>query len=456
MLTKNNEKQFEMEFVMIDQLVADDHLLRAIDKYIDFEFIYELVDNMYSEIGRPSVDPIVLFKMLLIQKLFGISSERRLMKEIQHNVAYRWFLGFGLTTKVPDHSIFSQNKIRRFKESTIFEDIFLEINEQANDYGLIKGKIVYTDSTHIRANASNSKSENEVSEVEIDEDRYLEKVNQVRQRHGIKPLPRKKPKFETKTRKVSTTDPESGFMNRSRKPRGFYWLDHRTVDSSYNIILDTFVTSGNVHDSTVYLQRLDYIINEYKNLPNPIKYACADAGYFTDKVLTGLKERHLKAIIGAPRFRAPKGKDSKYWFSYDIIEDVYVCREGEFLEHKRTPRNGYSEYESDPEKCEKCERKSKCLLKPKDTIRVIRRHVNDEYKEEARILLSSEIGEALYSRRKETVERSFADSKQHHGYRYAHYRGKENVQNEAYLVCVAQNIKKIALVMRSMNHVGKV
>ena len=312
MMSKNTVNQQELELVMIEQLVSEDHVLRAIDRYISFEFIYDLVEEMYStNNGRPSIDPVVLFKMLLVQKLFGISSERRLMNEIHHNMAYRWFLGYGITTKIPDHSIFSQNKIRRFKESNIFEDIFINIVNQAIDYGLVKGKIVYTDSTHIRANASNSKYENEIYEVLEDKNLHLEKVNLIRERHGKKPLRELDPKITQKSRKVSKTDPDSGYMHRDRKPVGFYHLDHRTVDSSYNIILDTFITPGNTHDSIPYLSRLDYINAIFPNLPNPVKYACADAGYFTTRVLKGIKERGMTAIIGAARYQKKKGKDSR-------------------------------------------------------------------------------------------------------------------------------------------------
>lgn len=441
--------QQEIELVMLEQLVKEDHLLRSIDKYINFSFIYNEVEYLYSDIGRPSIDPVTLFKMLLIKDLYGISSERRLMQEIHHNMAYRWFLGYGITTKVPDHSIFSQNKIRRFRESTIFEDIFIEIVNQAIDYGLVKGKIVYTDSTHVRANASNSKYENEVHEVIEDKNRHLEKVNIIRERHGKKPLKELESKVVEKSRKVSKTDPDSGFMNRSRKPRGFYHLDHRTVDSSYNIILDTFITAGNVHDSIPYLERLDWISETFDRIPQKIKYACADAAYFTNNVLSGLKERHLQPIIGAARYHGKKGKLSKYWFTFDLIEDVYVCKQGELLNYKTTNREGYSEYISNPEDCCECLYKDKCLTND-DGFRTIRRHVDEEYKDEARQLLKSEKGKALYDRRKETVERSFADSKEHHGHRYAHYRGKDNVQNEAYMIATAQNIKKIAMVLRSI------
>lgn len=114
---KKDKQQLQFELVMLDQLVKPDHDLRKIDKYIDFNFIYDLVEPYYSEVmGRPSIDPVVLFKMSLIQALDGIRSEERLVDAIHHNMAYRWFLGYGLTEPIPDHSTISHNRAVRFKD----------------------------------------------------------------------------------------------------------------------------------------------------------------------------------------------------------------------------------------------------------------------------------------------------------------------------------------------------
>lgn len=439
-------QQQKMEFVMLEQLVKPDHLLRKIERNIEFEFIYEVVHELYShETGRPSVDPVVLFKMELIQKLYGIRSIRRLVDDIHHNMAFRWFLGYGITDSIPDHSVFSQNKIRRYKDSSKYKEIFEIIVAQAIEKDLVKGKIVYTDSTHIRANASNSKFESEEFEIEVHKNTHLDRINSVRERHGQNPLKEKENGTKDKKKKVSTTDPDCAFMRRDRKPTGFYYLDHVTVDSAYNIILDAFITPGNVHDAIPYVSRLDYI-NKTHELPKPLKYACADAGYFNNNVLLALKERNLKPIICPTKFQKKPGKDSKYWFAYDLIEDAYICREGHLLEYKTTKRDGYSEYVSEEEVCDKCPKKGQCLL-GKNKIRTIRRHVLEEYKDEARAALKEDKGRNLYDRRKETVERVFADAKELHGFRYAHFRGREKVQTEAYLVAIAQNIKKMAIVL---------
>ena len=129
-----------MEFVSIEELVPKEHLLRKIDKVIDFGFIRERVKDLYcADNGRPAIDPVVLFKMLFIGYLFGTRSERQLVRDIQVNVAYRWFMGFGLTDKVPDASTISQNRRRRFAEGTIYQEIFDEIVLQAIRRKMVDG-----------------------------------------------------------------------------------------------------------------------------------------------------------------------------------------------------------------------------------------------------------------------------------------------------------------------------
>lgn len=195
MLTNNIKKQNELELVYIENLVPANHLLRQIDKYIDFSFIRDLTKDLYCpDNGRPSVDPVVLFKMLFIGYLFGIRSERQLVKEIEVNVAYRWFLGYNLTDKIPSHSTISQNRIKRFKDTNIYQDIFDNIVFQAINKNLVSGKILYTDSTHLKANANKNKFTKEVVKQSTKE--YLEQlekdINEDRMVHGKQPLKKKK------------------------------------------------------------------------------------------------------------------------------------------------------------------------------------------------------------------------------------------------------------------------
>ena len=453
MMTKRDNIQLQAELIVLEQLVKKEHLLRKINNHIDFNFVYDLVENKYSnDNGRPSIDPVVLLKMSLLQALYGIPSERRLVDEVHHNMAYRWFLGYGLTEEIPDHSTFSYNRKQRFRNADIYEDIFNEVVLMAIEKGLVKGKIFYTDSTHIRANASNSKYENETYEEIISEDEsLLALINEKRLSKGQKPLNPASDKVETKTKKVSKTDPDSGYMHRDRKPVGFYHLLHGTVDSSNNILLGLKVTPGNVHDSTVYVECLDEIFNNLEIIP---KYVGADAGYFNIDILEDLSERNLTPVIGPRKYAGKKQKKSKYWFTYYPEEDIYKCFEAQILKYKTTTREGYVEYQSSKESCKNCPSRDKCLYEDKETMqinedqtRIIRRHVKEHYADEVRAFMKTEKGKNLYSRRKETIERIFADMKEICGIRYAHYRGNEGVKAQALLTGAALNIKKMAMVL---------
>jgi transposase len=191
MIDERNTVQPKMEIVLIEDLVPQDHILRKIDKNIDFSFIRELTKDLYChDNGRPAVDPIILFKILFIGYLFGIRSERQLIRDIEVNIAYRWFLGYSLTEKVPSHSTISMNRITRFKGTGIYQKIFDEIVLQAISHKLVDGKILYTDSTHLKANANKRKLVSQ--EVEVSVKSYTEALDKAidedRINHGKKEL----------------------------------------------------------------------------------------------------------------------------------------------------------------------------------------------------------------------------------------------------------------------------
>ena len=151
---KNREKQVEEVKISLEAMVPENHILRTIDKAIDFSFIYEEVEGLYSDKGRPGIDPVSLFKIVFIQYLFGIRSMRQTIKEIEVNVAYRWFIGYSLTEPVPHFSTFGKNYVRRFAATDIFERILSE----AEKAGYVDACAVFIDSTHIKASANKHKS----------------------------------------------------------------------------------------------------------------------------------------------------------------------------------------------------------------------------------------------------------------------------------------------------------
>jgi len=441
---KPPEKRPEFEIICLEDYIPDDHLLRKINKHIDFSFIRDIVSHLYSpDTGRPAIDPALLIKMLFIGYLYGIRSERQLEQEIKVNMAYRWFLGLGVTGKVPHHSTISFNRIKRFQGTSVFQDIFDRIVEQAIKHGLIDGRVLFTDSTHLKANANKKKYVTE--QIAETTKEYMEELNRAvdadRKAHGKKPLQEKKgksvkkrmpfesndidaatssfteePVSETKgspTReiKVSTTDAESGYMYREGKPEGFFYLDHRTVDFKYNLITDVHITAGNVHDSVPYLSRLK---RQKARFGFEVDAVALDAGYLTSALCHGLSEAKIFGVIGHRRFSGVRGMFPKRKYRYDAVNDCYVCPASEVLRYRTTTREGYREYVSTPEKCRMCEFLNQCT-RSREHRKVVTRHVWAESVEQIHHNRLSPEGKRLYKARCQTIERSFADAKELHG-----------------------------------------
>ena len=153
-----NEGRTQISLVSLEELVPKDHLVRKIDRALDFSFIYDLVEDLYCEDnGRPSVDPVVLIKIALIQCLFGIRSMRQTIKEIETNVAYRWFIGYDFTQPIPHFSTLGKNYVRRFKDTNLFEEIFMRILEEAVKHGFVQPDVLFIDATHVKASANKNK-----------------------------------------------------------------------------------------------------------------------------------------------------------------------------------------------------------------------------------------------------------------------------------------------------------
>jgi transposase len=450
MLREPGPQQQVLEIVTLESLVPEDHLLRNIDRYVDFEFIREEVKHLYcTDNGRPALDPVMLFKMLFIGYLFGVRSERQLMREIQVNVAYRWFLRLGLTDRVPDASTLSQNRRRRFAQSAVYQRIFDRIVLQAIRQGFVEGKVIYTDSTHLKASANKHKfTEQQAHRSTVDYLDALEKaVNADRQAHGKKPFKVKPAEPDSKSIKKSTTDPDRGNMVREGKPKGFFYLDHRSVDGQCNIITDCYVTPASLHDSVPYLSRLD---RQRARFGFKVQAVGLDAGYFTAGICKGLEDRGIYGVIGYRRPTHRPGYFRKRDYTYDPEQDHYVCPAKQLLKYRTTNRQGYREYISDPQHCQSCPLRGQCTQSANRT-KVVTRHVWEASKERINQHRLTPVGKAIYRRRKETIERSFADAKQLHGHRYARMRGLKKAQEQCLLAAACQNMKKMALLMAQKN-----
>lgn len=262
--------------------------------------------------------------------------------------------------------------------------------------------------------------------------------------HGKKPLLEKERQPVEKETKVSRTDPDAGYMVREGKPKGFFYLDHRTVDGRLGIITDTHATPANVHDSIVYLGRLD---RQRQRFGFEVAAVGLDAGYATSGIAHGLEQRNIPGGIGYRRPTPPRpGMMPNKAFAYEAELDSYRCPQGQLLGYSTTDRTGYRHYKSDPAICQNCPLLASCTSSC-NAVRLITRHVWADARERTDANRLTPWGKRIYKRRKETVERSFADAKQLHGHRYARFRGLLAVKCQCLLAAAAQNIKKIALAL---------
>lgn len=449
MLRKQNTEYHrnQVSFFTLNDLVPEDHLLRQIDRYVDFSFIYDLVTPLYDESdGRPSLDPVLLIKLPLIQYLCNVKSMRQTIKDCEVNVAYRWFLGLDLKDPIPHFSTFGKNYTRRFKETDLFEQIFYGILAQAVQADLVETKTVFIDGTHIKAHANNHKYQklavpedalwyNEQLEKEIREDRVLH------EKKALKSLT-KAQKKEVKEKKVSKTDPESGWFHKGEHKEVFAYCSQVACDR-HGWVLGFTSHAGNLHDSRTFKSIYDLLKSRYG-----LNMLVMDAGYKTPAISHLLMEKNLTAVFPYKRPMTKKDFFKKYEFKYDEEFEGYTCPEGQWLPYSTTNREGYREYKSNPKICETCPMLKKCT-RSKNHVKVITRHLWAKDLEAFEHLRQLGFTKKIYEKRKETIERLFGTAKEFHGLRYTNQNGREKLHTKLALTFACLNMKKLAKVMRN-------
>ncbi len=454
-MTKKKYKNDCMILNTLEELVPKEHLVRKLDNCMDFTFIEEKVSDLYSKCGRPSVPPVVLFKLLFINKIFGINSMRRTCEECKVNIAYRWYLGLSMYDEIPNYSTWSQNYIRRYKDSDIFNEIFECILSQAMEYGFIDMETVFGDSTHQKANAN----KNKYTDVEVEivkkeyEEELLKEINEDRKRHGKKPIENIEKReimfseetgeiienVETKHIKESKTDPESGCFHKGEKEKCFAYSHHTFCDKNGFVIAKVTIP-GNIHDSVSFFPVYKVLNEKFKE---KIKNLCLDAAYATPAICREIIMNGHIPIMPYKRPMTKKGFFKKYEYVYDEYYDCYICPNNEILSYATTDKNGYKIYKSNPEKCQNCPLREQCT-KSKNNQKVVTRHVWEEYKEEMNANRYTPLWKENYPLRKETIERTFGDCKEQHGLRFTRVRGLKKNEQNATLIFACHNLKKMA------------
>lgn len=444
---KSEDNRKQISFCCMDDLVPKDHILRKIEKAIDFSFIYDLVQDKYSEdTGRPSIDPVVLFKIVFIQYLFGIRSMRQTIKEIEVNAAYRWFLGYDWNDPVAHFTTFGKNYSRRFEGTDIFEQIFARILLEAVKLKYVNPKAVFIDSTHIKASANRNKKMK--VQVQVEAQHYhkelMEEINKDREAHGKKPFDDDGPgkgggTGKTKETEKSTTDPECGIFHKGEHEKCFAYTAHTACDR-HNFILGMELSPANVHDSVMFKS----IYDKVKVVFPEIKYVVADAGYKIPYICKQILDDHRIPVLPYKRPMSKEGYFKPYQYVYDEYYDCVLCPNNQVLHYSTTNRAGYREYKSDPEICKRCPMRAQCTQRKNDQ-KTVTRHVWADYLDTAEDFRYTPQGKGIYRERSETIERVFADAKEKHGLRFTTLRGKAKVTMQALLTFACMNLKKLAV-----------
>ena len=464
------------EIVDTESLVPREHLLRKIDAAVDFNKIYDMVEPLYcADNGRPSVDPVVLFKMVLIQHLYGLGSLRRTAEEVRANIYYRWFLGYRLQEETPHFSTVSYNFRHRFTSETV-DQIFGWILMEMAEAGYVAPGVVFVDGTHIKANANTKKVVKK--EVPVAAKRYaeelMEEVNADREAHGKKPFedkkddknnndpppPPKKKRDNTSKKKlkkrkkeakktvtVSTTDPDCGLFVKGDHKKQLAYEAHTACDV-HGVVLAVEVTPGNVHDSVAFDDVYDKVVEQFPD----VHAFVADSAYKTPHIC---KKVFSDGRVLSTAYKRPQTKSGHEWWKYVYDEhfDCIICPEYQVLEYSTTNRDGYREYKSDPKVCVNCPTRHLCT-KNKNCIKTVTRHIWKEYEELADNARYMPIYKRMYKARKETIERVFADAKEQHGMRCTRYTGLAQVTNWVKLKFAAMNLKKFANRLWKDTHPG--
>src|SRR5689334_8989493 len=236
-------------YFRLEDQVPENHLLRLIDKHVSFEFVRERLRESYSDTGRPSIDPELLLRILLIGYLYGITSERKLVEELRMHLAWRWFTGLSFDQEIPHHSTFSKNRHGRFQQSKLFEQLFEQIVSQCVEVGLVEGKHLSVDGSFVEANAA--------KESRIPREQMVEAA-QVHHtlREYLKELEKQNPVEEPvhQQEQVSTTDPASTYATKSGTPARLGNYDHYLVDNHSCVIVGLQATAARMSQETVAAQ----------------------------------------------------------------------------------------------------------------------------------------------------------------------------------------------------------
>jgi transposase len=421
----------------LERHVPADHLMRSIDRFVDLGDLRARLAPFYSSLGRPSIDPELLIRMLLVGYSHGIRSERRLCEEVHLNLAYRWFCRLGLDGEVPDHSTFSKNRHGRFRDSDPMRHLFETVLRRCIAAGLVGGEGFAVDASLIKAEASRQKGVEGSKGLPPEmTSRAIEEYLAVLDDAAFGAATEVTPKF------ISPADPAARWTGAHGGQAFFAYSNNYLIDLDHAIIVDveasTAVRQAEVTAAKTMIGRVDERLGLY-----PERLA-GDSAYGSAEMLDWLvHERGIEPHI--PVFDKSKRADdtfSRSDFTYDHEADVYRCPGGKMLTTTGTIVNDNQLlYRASKYDCQACALKPRCC--PKEPARKVPRSIHEGARDMARDIAKTE-AYAVSRRQRKKVEMLFAHLKRILRLDRLRLRGPTGARDEFLLAATAQNLRKLA------------
>lgn len=437
------QKQAKMFYnFSLSSRIPKDHFLRKLDETMDFSIIRSLAKPYYSHTGQPSIDPVVLLKMMLIGYLYNIASERKLAQELRVNMAFMYFLGYDLDEETPNHSVLS--KARRRFGNKIFEQFFHLVIEKCRQEGLIYAEKAFLDSSLIPANASLYSIVDCEEKITLKQSpkEYLKAVDEANplEAEDDKEPPKPKTKSKANENHYSKTDPEASIIRHKNKPPQLAYKQHISVDNGpARIITGCTTTPAAVADEHKLPHLISKSHQEHDILPQEV---CADTKYGTADNYRFLQENNIKPSIPHHRGVNATGHSAKDNFSYDKDKDQYTCADGKILKnHGFVKEQRKTIYRANPKDCKQCKLLKQCTKSAAG--RSVTRHVNERFLEQAKQHLKTHLARASIAQRGSYVEPVFACQKKDLGLEKAKFRGLMSVHIQSVFTATSYNLKKL-------------
>ncbi|QGM48262.1 transposase [Methylocystis heyeri] len=428
----------------LERHVPNEHMLRKIDRFVDLSGLRAELEPYYSNVGRPSIDPELMIRMLLVGYCYGIRSERRLCDEVHLNLAYRWFCRLGLDGDVPDHSTFSKNRHGRFRDSDLLRRLFETVVARCMSEGLVGGEAFAVDGSIIVADAHRQRGVVNSSALEPDSNRAVTEYLSVLDDAAFGGATPVEPKF------VSPTDPAARWTAARGGPAVYAYADNYLIDLKHAVIMDVEATTAvRQAEVTAAKTMIERTADRLEVTPSRL---AADTGYGSAEMLAWLvDERGIEPHIPVfDKSERTDGTFSRADFAYYKESDVYVCPAGKQLQKYRrafaTPRTGVDKdntvrYRASKLDCDACELKAKCC--PNTPARKIPRSIHEAARDVARAIAKTD-AYIISRRERKKVEMLFAHLKRILRLDRLRLRGPWGARDEFLLAATAQNLRKMA------------